>query len=271
MNLGTKNTGPTPGYAEVSYPKEGNKVIFGIENVSLWFQHRNDLILYLIQRFGLKGDFLDIGGGNGFQAKAIQELNFFDKVILLEPGEDGCSNATERGVHNVFNGFVKDFQFEKFNVRNVGLFDVIEHLEDDISFLSSLFAKIPDRSRVFISVPAFQHLWSQTDEISGHFRRYNCKRIKKLESSTGFKTIFTTYYFNYYYPFLFLLRVLPYRLGIRWDKDKLLQRETKMLGKRNIFTDRFFSYLHNFSLARIEKGKTLPWGTSLFLVLEKSL
>ena len=56
--------------SKVSYPEDGNALCFQIEDNSPWFIQRNDLIKTLIIKHKLKGNFLDIGGGNGFQIKA---------------------------------------------------------------------------------------------------------------------------------------------------------------------------------------------------------
>ncbi len=89
---------------DVSYPENGNNTCFQVEDSSYWFQHRNAVIRTLIQRHANAdnaGWFLGIGGGNGFQSKAIQELGI--STALIEPGRKGCENALQRGLDNVLN------------------------------------------------------------------------------------------------------------------------------------------------------------------------
>jgi hypothetical protein len=57
----------------------------------------------------------------------------------------------------------------------IGLFDVIEHIEDDIKFLNEIYEKVSVGTFIFVNVPAMMHLFSETDEFAGHFRRYNKK------------------------------------------------------------------------------------------------
>ena len=49
---------------------------------------------------------------------------------MCEPGSVGCTNAANRGVENVYCCLFDEFPFEDFSVGAIGLFDVIEHIED---------------------------------------------------------------------------------------------------------------------------------------------
>ena len=170
----------------IFYPKDGNKTLYQVEKESLWFNYRNELIYFFVSKYGLDGDFLDIGGGNGFQASYLINRGLNGKIIICEPGFEGCLNSKKNGVKWIFNGFFEDFPFEEFNVRSIGLFDVIEHIENDIDFLSKLYKRIDKGTRIFINVPAFNHLWSKTDKFSGHFRRYNLFELNRIIDSTKF-------------------------------------------------------------------------------------
>ena len=62
--------------SEVSYPKQGNVMLFHFEDTSFWYQHRNHCILAAIRSYEPKGPLFDIGGGNGFVSQAIQESGY---------------------------------------------------------------------------------------------------------------------------------------------------------------------------------------------------
>ena len=252
---------------KISYPEHGNDSCFTVEQSSPWFNQRNELILIELNKYAKSGDFLDIGGGNGFQAKAIVDSNYNGKVILIEPGTDGCRNAKKRGLDFVYQGFFQDFPFAEFSIGNCGLFDVIEHIEDDIKFLNQLYDKLNKDTRVFINVPALKVLWSETDELAGHFRRYNLSDLKRIEENTPFKLVDYSYYFEHYIIPLFIARVIPYKLGIRFGHEKLAQKEQRNL--KNGKLDAFFNYFHQNSLNKVKQGKQINRGTSLFFVLEK--
>lgn len=53
------------------------------------------------------------------------------KVVLLEPGPDGVRNARRRGVRQVLRGTLEAAGFLPDSIPSAGLFDVLEHIEDD--------------------------------------------------------------------------------------------------------------------------------------------
>src|SRR5260221_290852 len=69
--------------SDVSYPECGNELCFAIEESSFWFRHRNNCILEAIKSFPVPGAFFDVGGGNGYVARALQNAGL--EVVLVEP------------------------------------------------------------------------------------------------------------------------------------------------------------------------------------------
>lgn len=254
---------------KISYPDEGNSLSVDLEENGTWFKQRNDLILSLIKKHSFSGDFLDIGGGNGFQALGVKNSGIEGKVIFCEPGYNGCLIAKKRNIEYVYNGIFQDLPFQDYNIAAVGLFDVLEHIEDDIRFLTELHKLLPVGSKVFITVPAMKLLWSEIDPPSGHYRRYNKKEIKRLVNQLPFKLIDHGYYFNFYVLPMFLLRVVPYRLGIRKGWDNILKEEEGYHKNDKGFITKLMEKLHNRSIRRLNRGGKQHMGTSLYMVFQK--
>jgi SAM-dependent methyltransferase len=256
---------------DISYPKEGNGVCFEYETTSQWFQARNKTIEGMIKSYPFKGDFLDVGGGNGFQLKSLQEgLLRKEGVVsaMCEPGPDGCRNAVARGVENVYCTMVSDFPFEAYKIDGIGLFDVIEHIENDTAFMTEISRFLPAGSRIYITVPAMGMLWSSEDVNAGHFRRYNNKEVKRLVDATGLNLVHKSYFFSYYVPFVFLLRVIPEFLGKKYNSDDLKTRE-KGYHEQSRYLSFLLNFLHWLESAHIKVGLKPFWGTSMMVVLEK--
>ena len=254
---------------ELSYPLDGNDDCFEVEKTSPWFVQRNQLINHFVNKYPQNGDFLDIGGGNGLQSKSIIDNGYKNKVIVCEPGIKGCLNSKKNGINLIYNGFFQDFPFDSFNISACGLFDVIEHVEDDIRFLNDLYSRIEKGTTLFINVPALKHLWSETDDYAGHFRRYNLKDIKRIEKLTNFNVIDYTYYFSHYYLPLFILRVIPFAMGLKKGNLKIKKDEINNLKAKNSLTNSVLNYSNNRSLLKLKNNKKIRFGTSLFLVLKK--
>lgn len=64
--------------------------------------------------------------------------------------------------------------------------EVLEHIEDDSTAITSWNACLKDDGCLFLSVPAHQRRWDRNDEASGHYRRYEKKTLKELLEACGF-------------------------------------------------------------------------------------
>ncbi len=269
INLSSKIYHLEGSFQNISYPESGNNDCFEIENNSDWFLQRNDLIKHFVKKYNPEGDFLDIGSGNGFQAKALIDSGYLHKVICCEPGIEGCLNSKKRNIEYVYNGFYEDFPFDEYNVKAIGLFDVIEHIEDDLAFLNNLYNKIQNGSLIFINVPGMKHLFSETDEFAGHFRRYNYGDINRILKNTNFKLVDSSYFFNFYYFPMLILRAFPYYFKLKKGKSKVREKENSYLSNQNKFITKLSNIFHTYSLKKLSQNKKINFGTSIFFVLKK--
>jgi hypothetical protein len=65
--------------------------------------------------------------------------------------------------------------------------NVLEHIENDLSILEELRAKLVPGGKLLIYVPALPLLFSDLDRRVGHFRRYRKKELRQKVSSAGFE------------------------------------------------------------------------------------
>lgn len=86
------------------------------------------------------------------------------------------------------------------------LLDVIEHIEDEVTFLKELNQSglIDSNTKVIITVPAYQKLFSNHDVYLKHFRRYNIALLNNHLQQACFESKKTGYFFFS----LLLVRVL---------------------------------------------------------------
>ena len=248
--------------AELSFPDYANDRTATIEDVSFWYAHRNAVIVDAMNRNNFEGDYADIGGGNGFQLLHVAKMMKPPKSILIEPGYQGCLNAMHKGADHVYNMTYEQFDFSSFNVGAVGLYDVLEHIDDHVSFLNGVKAKLGPGKLIFMTVPAFNLLWSKNDENAGHYRRYTKSSVRKLAKDCDLKLIEFSYFFSYLFPSVLLLRSIPSRLG--WIKkieshNSVDQHRTKE-GKRVII-----SKVGEIERSMI-KNNLVPFGSSCLAI-----
>lgn len=200
---------------KISYPSEGNDQCFEIEDKSFWFKHRNACIVELVKKFPPhgKGPIFDVGGGNGFVAKGLMDAGW--DVVLVEPGPAGARNSRARGVQNVVCATTQAAGFKEASMPAIGVFDVVEHIEDDVCFLRHLWDLLEPGGMLYITVPAYNFLWSQADVRAGHYRRHTLGCLRRKLQQAGFELCFGTYFFRVLPATVFLFRSLPFRLGIR--------------------------------------------------------
>ena len=252
-------------HTPVSYPSQGMDFTYQLEEQSYWFIHRNRCISAVINQFRPQGMLFDIGGGNGFVSQAIRQLGI--ETMLVEPDPAGSRHALERGLAPVICASLEDAIFYPNSMDAAGLFDVLEHIEDDLGFLQQLHNLVKPGGRLYITVPAYQALWSIDDISADHFRRYDlnllCQRLKQA----GFKVDFATYIF-YFLPLpIYLFRSLPSRMG--WRKEINLEDA----GIKNEYVSRsnLVEALLGFELHWLKRLKALPFGGSCLVAASRPL
>lgn len=247
----------------LSYPEEGNSLCFSLEEDSFWFRHRNEVILSTLRRLPPGGTFFDIGGGNGFVACALEKAGF--PTVLVEPGRAGAENAKRRGLSQVICATTDTAGFAPRSMDAIGLFDVVEHIEADAGFLTGMRKLLRPGGRIYITVPAFQMLWSSEDKFAGHFRRYTRGSLARVLRGAGFEVEYTTCFFWFLPMPVFLMRSIPSRLGMRGKPTAQSARKEHTAGGGGI-SGKMVGAALNAELNWLRKGRALPIGGSCLAV-----
>jgi len=246
----------------VSYPEDGNAVCRSVEESSFWFAHRNSCIAEVIKRFPPSGLILDIGGGNGFVSLALEKAGW--EVALVEPGIHGAINAKARGLSTVINSTFESAGVEDCSVPAAGLFDVVEHIQDDILFLTGIRRALIPNAKLYITVPAFNSLWSAADVEAGHFRRYSASTLTKTLRRAGFSVEFLTYIFLPLPVAILISRVLPSMLGMRNGLDR--ENEKAAHQKPPGLAGWCLGKVLSSEVKVLQKGYSVPFGGSILVV-----
>ena len=250
---------------DLAYPKDGNSECFALEDASFWFQHRNDCISLLVRRFPPAGTILDVGGGNGFVTRRLLDEGF--DTALLEPGPGGAYNGKmSRKIPTVICSTLDDAGFPTSCLGAISCFDVIEHIEDDCGFLEQVCSVLRPNGLLYATIPAHNWLWSQSDDAAGHYRRYTRKSIAAILPD-GLEMTYFTYFFAALVIPIFALRTLPYVLGLSHNRG-VLSSDAEHGTEGGIAVGLIKRQLRR-EYQRIEKGGTLPYGSSCMFVARK--
>lgn len=246
---------------DISYPKDGNSACLKIEEQFFWFKHRNDCLIEVLKRFPPEGTLFDVGGGNGFVSFALKNSGF--DTIVVELGIEGARNAKQRGLDPVICSTLEDAGFKKQSLSAVGMFDVLEHIEDDIGFLRKIRALLKKNGRLYLAVPAHRMLWSIEDDFAGHYRRYTLKDLAKKLDLAGYEIDYATYFFSLLPIPIFLFRTLPSKM--RFRKKSTLQQNQKEHNPKQGLLGNLLDWHLSKELSRIRKDK-IGFGASCLVV-----
>jgi SAM-dependent methyltransferase len=246
----------------VSYPDQGSAVCFVLEDQSFWFRHRNDCIVEVVRQFPPAGPVLDIGGGNGFVSLGLVRAGL--EAILVEPGPDGARNARSRGLATVICSSLEGAGFKTASIAGAGMFDVLEHIEADAQALQRIRGLLRPQGRLYLTVPAYNWLYSYEDEEAGHYRRYTAGTLAHLLQSAGFAVEYSTYIFAFLPAPIFLLRTLPTRLGYH-GKITLAAARRDHAPPSGI-AGRMLNALLGLEIRAIRKRMRIPFGGSCLVV-----
>jgi SAM-dependent methyltransferase len=243
------------------YPDDGEQRLVHIEEESFWFVHRRDCVIQMVKNFPPQHVVMDVGGGNGLIAAGLKNAGF--NVILLEPNLKSAIHASGKGVTQIICATLGQAQFEPHSIPAIGIFDVIEHIEEDLSFLKMIREILEPGGRLYLTAPAFSFLWSQEDRYAQHFRRYRLGRLLSQLRQCGFETDYSTYLFSYLLMPLLFVKAIPAKLGFGKHYTHEQTRQEHVIGPG--FTKNVIQGIHAWEQQRILKRKTIPWGTSVMI------
>lgn len=143
---------------------------------------------------------LDIGCGDAYLVHKLSEdfpnLYFIGVDINFT---ESLLDHTRRNIRTdnlqIYQS-LDDIDLER-QVDLILLLDVIEHIEDEITFLKSLkrYDYISTVTPLLITVPAYQQLFASHDVILEHYRRYSNKSLRNRLSAAGYITSYERYFF----------------------------------------------------------------------------
>jgi SAM-dependent methyltransferase len=139
------------------------------------------------REFKINPSICDFGSGVGTFAKLFREK--YEMVpTCVELDSRLMSICKSQG----FPSFSKLPTHVEFNVIYTS--NVLEHIEDDVEIILSLYQRLSTRGLLLVYVPAIPFLYSDMDSQIGHYRRYSKKDLVKKIESVGFTVNTCTYH-----------------------------------------------------------------------------
>jgi SAM-dependent methyltransferase len=147
----------------------------------------------------------------------------------------------------------------------VGLFDVLEHVDDDRGLLRSLAAVLRPGGILVLTVPAHPFLFDEADRLAQHRRRYRRRELQEKLEEAGFAVERLTHFMALLVPGLILARSI----------GRVLAPLVGSARRRRDAELRVVPMVNGLLLAalRLERlwlrSASLPFGTSLLVVARR--
>jgi SAM-dependent methyltransferase len=195
------------------------EIELGVDPKTHWYyQSKKQPLLRFVkavsQKLNSKLTLIDVGSGSGFFMYELMEAipDRIEKVWLVDIGYTDEEIAVTKGK------VIEKRKNLPSQIQN-GIYvmmDVLEHLPDDKAMLLDIKNSCSGNNYFFITVPAFQSLWSGHDVYLEHYRRYKISTLSEVLSDAGYKTDFCYYIYNSIFPLVWLVR----RIGNKTYKPR---------------------------------------------------
>jgi hypothetical protein len=136
-------------------------------------------------------ELLDVGAGAGVLGELLARDRPLGRYHFVEPIPALESRLERRfgaGRNLKGDGPCPSIDF-------VTLLDVLEHQDDDRTFLTTLLGRFAPGTTMVITVPASMRLWSAWDEALGHRRRYDRDSLQAVLGGLPFAVSEVSYLF----------------------------------------------------------------------------
>lgn len=180
-----------------------------------WFVGRRRIFFDLLEReLGSRPGrrVLEIGCGAGGM---LRPLARFGEVHGIDVAGDYVRACSERQLARMVTGSGDALPFADHSFDVVALFDVIEHIPDERRTLAEVRRVLKPGGTAFLSVPAYQFLFSQNDRVVHHQRRYTAGHITRRLREAGLAVKRVSYFNTFLFP-LIAAAVVTLKLKEKW-------------------------------------------------------
>jgi SAM-dependent methyltransferase len=239
--------------------------LFEAEERHFWFRARNTILETLVRseiaRLSPGYRVLEVGCGTGYVLRMLDRVCQRGIVVGMDLFAEGLRISRRRSRARLVQARVEQSPFrQRFDL--IGLFDTLEHLEDDLMALGHLRNLLTTKGALLITVPAFQALWSDFDVESHHCRRYEPGVLEQRLIAAGFDVEYQT-------PFMAAL--YPVARAGRYVADKLRRRRGAGAAKSAVpeqlkivpGLNGTLAFLLTQEARLVARRRHLPVGTSL--------
>jgi len=200
-------------------------------------------------------EILDVGCGTGINYDWLKQ---WGRVTGLDTSPEALAYCRKKQVYDdllQIDGTSLPFS-RQFDLLTA--FDVLEHIPDDRVALQSWHTALKPNGYVFVTVPAYQWLFSAHDKALHHQRRYSARELKQKFERAGFRVRFISPFFFFTFPAVVAVRLLTKTASPKTSYVQTPSTASKFLVNLSQSEAKFLAH-----------GDQLPWGSSLLVLAQK--
>ena len=252
---------PDAAYSSDYFPSYSHDELILLEDKNFWFKNRNKIITRLIKKyFPTMNSFAEVGCGTGFVLHSVRKSFPDAKITAIEIYANALEHARSRIPDaRLIQADVHNFPFKKeFDL--VGMFDVLEHIDNDLSALKNLRHSLKPGGGILVTVPQHKWLWSASDTLACHRRRYTRNELDEKLRNAGFRPI------KFFSFITFLLPVLALSRFTRSRNEKGMDAADEL--KISKLFNKLFYLVCSLERSFIKSGVSFPAGGSLAAIAQ---
>jgi SAM-dependent methyltransferase len=228
-----------------------------------WWQARARLALAALRsrRILPPARVLDVGCGWGVNLLALESAGYTATGLDISRQILELIDCPNRRL--IEADLTQELPQQRDSADAVLVLDVIEHVDDDSSFLRSIAQLLPPAGVAVVSVPARPDLFSEFDRIQGHHRRYLPDSLRAAFAGSGLEVTQLFWWGAWMVPVL------------RWMRraNRITAADNAKIYAEYLRLPRWplplmMKLLHAWEQPRAMSGK-LATGTSLFVIAER--
>lgn len=137
---------------------------------------------------------VEIGAGFGTFCQEMQEEDFFERVVAVEPGKALAESCRRVGIETIEDG-IENVSTLDFDVDFIVSFEVIEHLFSPYEYLKNCHRLLSDNGLAVVTCPNYQGFDIMTLGVDSesldaeHINMFNPNSIEVLFQRAGFEIL----------------------------------------------------------------------------------
>jgi ubiquinone/menaquinone biosynthesis C-methylase UbiE len=257
-----------------SYDETYFEELYQVEDRHFWFRARQAFVAALCEQ-AIAGRVegyrvMEIGCGTGHLLRTLERTCHGGQVFGLDLFWEGLAFARQRSGALLIQGQAEQMPFAAGQFELIGMFDVLEHLEHDEEMLRAAREMLKKDGKILLTVPAEKQLWSTTDLLARHQRRYELADLEEKLARNGFHVEYISKCMQVLHPLARLRRKAPILLEtMSADEESQSRREfSQELAVIPLLNEIAYQLLKT-ETRKIKKHKAIARGTSIIALASR--